>query len=157
MEVTPFVVPRAAEVDITFEPFIVEEYGLEGIRPAGWTEVAIGAWARASNPADPAAFIVETVPLSADELLGIIAGQAGLNALPERSIQREANGLTWDFYQIKLQGITVDILLAEHEEKTYFVRLHSTANDHDALFEQVLLPFSENIQFVKYLKVLLYC
>lgn len=140
MPIEPFVVPSAEPVEVSFEPFSVAEYGLEGVRPAGWTEVALGAYARLNTAADPVAFLVETVPLSAPELLEYITARAELGASPERLRQVEANGLVWDFYQIELQGITMDLVLAENATVTYFVQLYSTGSEHDALYEAVLLP-----------------
>lgn len=139
IEPVPFVVPaEAAEIEI--EPFTSEDKGISGVAPVGWTEVGPGAFARASSAVDPVGLIHDVAPVDAETLLGAIVQQLGLVETPESTGEREANDLTWTLYVVEIQGIGVDLALAEHGEVTLLVVLQAPTSERDALCEAVFLP-----------------
>ena len=52
----------------------------------------------------------------------------------------EANGLTWTLYSFKVQGLSIDMALAESGGQGLVVILQSEPRERDALYEAVFLP-----------------
>jgi len=134
-----FVIP-AEGGDITLEPFVNEQMGIQGVLPAGWTEISVGARARGRSATDTAAVIAQSAPMTADDLLGLFTTQLGLGTKPESVGRREANSLTWTLYSFKVQGLSIDMALAESGEQGLVVILQSEPRERDALYEAVFLP-----------------
>ena len=139
MTVAPFLVPEEA-APITLVPLTVDVLGVQGLVPEGWTEVGPGVFARASAPGDQTALIQQAGPISAEDLLGLLAGDLGLPQLPEPAGERPANDLTWTLYATELQGFRVDIGLAESGDLTLVIAMITSAAEHDMLYEAVFLP-----------------
>ncbi len=135
-----FVVPGAGPEAIELVPFTSQQFGIQGVVPAGWEEINPGVYARQSSALDVALVIVQAAPVPADQLLQLLTGQLGLSEAPEPVGQREANGLTWTLYAIEVQGIPVDIGLADSDGLALLVLLQSAADEHDALYDAVFLP-----------------
>ena len=139
MDWPQFVVPGETQT-IELEPFSSEVFGIQGVVPAGWSEVSPGAYARGASGLDVATVLVQSAPMSADTLLTLLAGQLGLSEAPESVGEREANGMTWTLYAVEVQNIPVDFALAESEGVAFIVLLQSDPGEHDALYEAVFLP-----------------
>ena len=139
MEVPPFVVP-AQPVKIEMKPFTSAEKQVSGLAPAGWKELRPGTFARAGSAADRAALLYDAAPISAQEFLGVIAQQLGLKVAPAATGSRQANGLSWTFYGLQVQGVSVDIALAEQKGATLLILLQGTLEERDALYQAVFLP-----------------
>ena len=135
-----FVVPGAGTEAIELVPFTSEQFGIQGVVPAGWEEVNPGVFARQSSALDLATIIVQSAAVTADQLLQALTQQLGLGEPPESVGQREANGLTWTLYAVTVQGIPVDIALADSDGLALVVLLQSTADEHDVLYDAVFLP-----------------
>ena len=135
-----FAVPSGEAVAVELEPFTNEAMGITGLSPVGWTVAGPGVFARASSGLDVASLIEQAAPGSTENLLATLAAQLGLDELPESVGEREANGLTWTLYTVEVQGISVDIALAEGGGKVLIVLLQSPLGERDALYEAVYLP-----------------
>jgi pimeloyl-ACP methyl ester carboxylesterase len=134
-----FVVPAESGA-VTLEPFVNEQMGIQGVLPAGWTEISVGAYARGASATDSAAVIAQSAQMTADDLLGLFTTQLGLDTKPESVGQREANGLTWTLYSFKVQGLSIDMALAESGGQGLVVILQSEPRERNALYEAVFLP-----------------
>ena len=135
-----FYVPSETVETVEFEPFTDKEMGISGVAPVGWTEVVPGTYGRGSSGLDVTALVMQAAPVSADDLLGVLTTQLSLDETPESAGEREANGLTWALYAVKVRGVSVDFALAEAEELTLIVMLQSSGDERDALYEIVFLP-----------------
>jgi pimeloyl-ACP methyl ester carboxylesterase len=143
LEEMPGLAFRLPGAEITLEPFTDEERGFRGLVPAGWQELAPANLARGSSATDPAYFVLEAQPGTATELFGGLAGQLGLDPGLEPTTRAEIGSLTWDLYSFEMQGLPIDLALAEDGEKAYFVFLISPPDEHEALYEQLFLPAVE--------------
>jgi pimeloyl-ACP methyl ester carboxylesterase len=139
-----FDVPGEA-AEVVLEPFTDEERGFSSLVPAGWQELAPANLARASSALDPTYFVLEATPGTAAELFANLAGQLGLDPVPEPVASAEVVGnFTWDFYRFRRPGDNLATLaLTEDGEKAYFVYLVSAPDEHAALYEAVFLPAVE--------------
>jgi len=125
--------------DITLVPFTNEVFQISGVIPEGWAEVGAGTYAPSRT--SQYAIVQQAVPgANLDLVLEALQGQLGLEAAPESTDTREANGLSWTLYSMEAQGALVDLAMAESETHTFIVVLISTASEHDLLYEEVFLP-----------------
>jgi pimeloyl-ACP methyl ester carboxylesterase len=139
-----FAVPGAV---IDLVEFTSPASGLTGLRPATWTETdaAPGVYINPANPIQN--LIVQSIPgATIDQFSRVLAGQLGLDTLPEPSEIREANGLNWNIYATEIQSLPAQIALAEHPAGVYFVVLVGTAGDFDDLVTQVFDPLIESLR-----------
>jgi len=143
LEEMPGLVFRLPMAGVVLEPFADEGRGFSGLVPAGWQERAPANLVRGSSTTDPAYFVMEAQPGTAAELFAILAGQLGLDPELEPTSSAELGSLTWDLYAIEVQGLPVDLALAEDGEKAYFVFLISPPDEHETLYEQLFLPAVE--------------
>jgi hypothetical protein len=143
-----FVVPADSEA-VTLEPFFNEEMGIQGVLPAGWTEIDAGTRARGRSATDTAAVIALSAPMTADDLLGLFTTQLDLENKPESVGRREANGLTWTLYSFKVLGLAIDMALAQSGAQGLVAILQSEPRERDALYEAVFLPVIDALTPIK--------
>jgi pimeloyl-ACP methyl ester carboxylesterase len=145
LEEMPGLVFRLPMAEVALEPFTDEERGFSGLVPAGWQERAPANLVRGSSATDPAYFVLEAQPGTAAELFSGLAGQLGLDPELEPTSSAEIGSLTWDLYAFEVQGLPIDLALAEDGEKAYFVLLISPPDEHETLYEQLFLPAVEGM------------
>ena len=143
LEDTTGLVFRLPMTDLVLEPFTDEERGFRGLVPSGWQERAPANLARGSSATDPATFVLEAQPVTAAELFAALAGQLGLDPQAEPTAHAEIGSFTWDLYAFEVQGVPVDLALAEDGQKTYFVLLSSPADERETLYGELFLPAVE--------------
>jgi len=148
MEIPLFFVPMET-VEVLWEAFESEDFSIQGLIPAGWTEAGPGVFARASSSADLTVLLLQAAPVSANELLGALTEQLDLEEIPESVDEREANSLTWTLYTVEAQGLLRDIALAEKDGMTLIVILRTAPNEHDILYEAVFLPAVDALVLVE--------
>jgi len=134
-----FDLPREAS-EVVLEPFTNEESGFSGLVPAGWTEASPLNYRRGVTALDPTVLVQDAVPVSADELFGLLSGQLGFDPGLEPLASVESGSFVWDFYAFEVQTYRADLALAEEGGKAYFVLLISAPDEHEALYEEVFLP-----------------
>jgi pimeloyl-ACP methyl ester carboxylesterase len=135
-----FDVPREAE-EVVLETVTFEDSGISGLVPAGWTDELLPRnYRRGLTALDPTTLVQDAVPMTADELLGLLAMQLGLDPELESVASAESDSLVWDLYSFEYQSYGADLALAEDGGKAYFVLLISPPDEHDALYETVFLP-----------------
>lgn len=140
MEGVRFVVPAEVMETVTLAPYTNQEMGISGLKPDGWTESAPGVFSRGESGLDSVVLIAQAVPGRAADRLAKLTRQLNLGALPSPVGEREANDLGWDLYAVEVQGLFVDIALAESGELSLVVLLQGTPEEHPSLYEQAFLP-----------------
>jgi len=146
---TPVLQVTAGEISLV--PYSDPLFGTTGVVPEGWTEVAIGTFARASFAGDPTVLVQQF--LSGATLTPVItqvASQLELEKLPTDPTGLETVNLTWDLYVIESkaealggQETTVDLALAETGDGVYVVIFGAETGEYDRLHEAVFLPAVE--------------
>ncbi len=140
MEDIQFVVPSEEIEAVALVPYTNQEMGIGGVRPDGWTESAPGAFSRGGSGLDVVLLVTQAAPGRASDMLTKLARQLDLDAPPSPVGEREANGLSWELYAVEVQGLSVDIALAESGELALIVLLQSTPDERESLYEQGFLP-----------------
>jgi pimeloyl-ACP methyl ester carboxylesterase len=133
------------EDKVKLVPYASETFGLAGLAPEGWAEVAPGMLSRG----DLTTLVQQAAPgRTAADITAALLPQLGIEALPDSLGSRETTALTWDLYQIEVEvpgvgAVMVDLALAEGEGTAYLVLLQAMAEEHEALHEEVFLPAVE--------------
>lgn len=140
LDLPHFIVPGEGAADIELEPYTSDTFGISGVIPAGWREVSPGVFSRGSSGLDVATLLVQAAAIDAESLLNVLVGQLGLEEAPEIVGEREANDITWTFYFLEFQGLSIDIGMAESGGLALIVLLQSEAGEHEALYEAVFVP-----------------
>lgn len=137
-----FVLPGAVPDAVTLIPYENTDAGFSGLQPEGWQEVAPGTFARGATGTDQTVLIQQVVPgTTLDQFIGLVQQQLSLDTAPEAVSTREANGLTWNLYELDFRGYPADVAIAEGDGVLYVIQLVSGNNDERAfLLEQVYLP-----------------
>ncbi|MGA9351055.1 MAG: alpha/beta hydrolase, partial [Anaerolineae bacterium] len=140
MKGVAFDLPREAP-EVVLEPVTYEESGFSSLLPAGWTDELLPRnYRRGLTALDPTTLVQDAIPMTADELFGLLAMQLGLDPELESVASAESDSLVWDLYSFEYQSYRADLALAEDDDKAYFVLLISPADERDALYETVFLP-----------------
>ncbi len=142
-------IAAAQEDEIPLIPFESETYGISGLIPDGWQEIAPGAYARAETANDSVVLAVQSAPLPLEAIAPSLAQQLALEALPEPTGQIETSSYTWNEYRVEIDqpgvALTVSMAIAETDTATVIVLLQSPPEAHDALYEAVFAPVVESI------------
>ena len=138
-----------ADVEVTLVPFTSDEFGISGLVPEGWPEVAAGTFMRGSSPTDQTAIIQKAFPgTTIEEFTPQLLPALRLKELPEPVATHESEALTWTLYAVEIEApgvgtFVVDVALSETEEATYLILFQVLKDDYDALHEAVFLPAVE--------------
>lgn len=138
------VFPIAAQDDIPFEPFVDENYKIQGYLPAGWADVGGGIYLRQADPDDPVLIALQSGQVSPDEMWAALLPQFQLTEVPEVVESYATDVLAWDIYQFEVtvpQGILkFDLALAASGNMTYLALLQAPTDQFDALHESIFIP-----------------
>ncbi len=139
-------------VSITLVPFTADlsVAVVSGVVPEGWEEQFPGVYARGANGLDQTIILQQAAPGVTPELfIDALAGQLGLDSALEEVEDLEVNGRSWSLYAGLLQGLPVDIALAEDGGTTIVVLMITNPDERDGLFDTVLLPALEAVEVVE--------
>ena len=127
---------------MTLIPYENADSGFSGLQPEGWQEIAPGTFARAATGTDQTVVIQQVLPATTlDQFIGLVQQQLSLDTAPEVVSTREANGLTWNLYELDFRGYPADVAAAEGDGVLYVIQVVSSNSDERAaLLEQVYLP-----------------
>ena len=129
---------------LELEPFEDEQRGFRGLIPAGWEVLAPANLARGSTALDPTYFVLEASEGSAENLFAALAGQLGLDPLPEQTATSEIGNFMWDLYSFERPGGNIaDLAVTGSDSKAFFVYLVSAPDERDELFGRLFLPAVE--------------
>lgn len=140
-----FAVPGAT-LDIALSEVSSETFGWTTTLPQGWSELAPGTYGESMSAT--VSIVVQVAPVSADEIKDLLAQQFGMDAFPEAqaTLASSASALTWSLYESEVQGLHVDIALAESDGGTAFMLLIATQAERDAYYQAVLAPAIDNFR-----------
>ena len=147
MTAPPFAVPESQSSEVALVPFTNDTFGITGVVPEGWSEVGPGVYRRGNSALDGVLLLQQASPSGgADALLELVTHQLGLDAAPDSVGEREANGLTWALYELEVQGIVVDMALAEQDGMGYIVLMQYPPDEREALYTSVFLAAVDALQ-----------
>jgi pimeloyl-ACP methyl ester carboxylesterase len=124
--------------DIVLIPLENSQFGYSSLIPEGWEEISSGIYARSRS--SEIAILQLALPLNQQDTLTTLANQLNLEGTPESIKSYQGQTLTWDLYELTLQGAPVDLALAEDGDKTYVVLLISDVVERQILYDQLFVP-----------------
>jgi hypothetical protein len=117
-------------------------FGISGLVPEGWVEVAPGTYARSALGV--IAILEQAAPgVSAQQMLFILSAQLRVQDVPVPVDTREGDNLSWTLYSVQTQGQVVDIALSEDDGVTYVAILFSIDAKRDIYYDSVFLPVTD--------------
>ena len=143
---TPASAPTTTTTEVPMVPFTDQRFGIEGLRPEGWTEVQPGTFVEQTSPPYTPQFLYVAYPgLTTEWADAYFARQLGLERLPETTGEHESPHLIWHLVQFEadhpeMGEITVDGALAETSSVLFVVAVLADPNGSDSLHEAILLP-----------------
>lgn len=130
-----FVLPSGDFTLITFEN---QQFGIQGVIPEGWQELAPGVYAESMS--STTVLIEQAVPgMGADQLVTLLNTQFG-TSIGEPMGSYEGASLTFDLYQTSIQGLSIAVGIAESDGKSYLVIAQSLPSDFDTITETLFRP-----------------
>jgi hypothetical protein len=136
-----------AERAITLVPFEDQHFGLSGVVPQGWAELAPGSFYRGVPPQDMVWLGAEFYPgMTADWAIAAqVLPVAGLEQLPPSTGTLRSPAFTWTLYTFDVAvagygNMSVDLALAETVAGVYLVVLVAPGQEFAALHDTVFLP-----------------
>lgn len=125
-------------IEIDLVPFESETFGISGLIPEGWNELAPGTFAESAT--STVVILQQALPGGADAVTGLLTQQLGLDEFPEPTETIELPGLVWNLYEVTVQGQPADLAVTEADGTGYLVLLISTPNQREVYYNQVFLP-----------------
>ena len=111
---------------IVLQPFAIESFDLQGLRPAGWRENQpdSGVYLRFRDPTDRTAIMMQSIEADAQTMLERLQTTFNLAELPAIAETIEANNLSWNLYEFTHQQGNLTLFgalaLTQNDERTYF-------------------------------------
>jgi pimeloyl-ACP methyl ester carboxylesterase len=131
--------PDYIVLEVNLVPFTNSMFGIRGVIPENWTEIAPGVYARSGLGIT--ALGQQAVPgMDPESILDLLLSSFGIDETPEKASSINANGLEWSIYQEEVLGTVVNIALTEAEGITYFVLLTCVSDDHLFYYQNLLIP-----------------
>ena len=165
---TPFVAETENEVEdeteagegesdgeITLVSFTSETFGISGVVPEGWGEIAAGVNGRSSEATDVVRIIQQAAPgATAAQIAAALAPQLGVESFPEPVGSVETADFTWAVYLLEVEApgvgtVLVDVALADTDVGAYLIIMQALTDEYDALHEAVFLPALEALVLVE--------
>jgi pimeloyl-ACP methyl ester carboxylesterase len=127
------------ETELNLVPFTSATFGISGIVPEGWEEVSPGVYAR--SPLGLVVVLQQAAPyVGAENLLQLVTESLGLEEVPEKVGNRKSDNFSWSLYEFEVQGVLVDMAVAESRGTSYLILLQSPASERDFYHAEVYLP-----------------
>ena len=148
MSAPEFAVPATGDsASVEFEPFTDETTGLSGLRPSGWEEFGFGTYGRGSSALDQTVLIVQGAPVSADEILGLLADNFELEEAFESTAEYTTEFATWDLFSADIQGFPINLAVTVTPQSgiSYFALLVTEENEEEALVDAVFFPVLDSL------------
>lgn len=136
--------------DVTLEPFVAAQFGIQGLRPAEWNPAnAPGIYVRQRDPLDATAIIIQAGNVPQEDFLSRLQEQFGLEETPDVVETIESDFFTWDIYRLeRTQGqatLEIDIALGTLDDLTALVMLQTSAIFYEDLHAEVFEPIVTSV------------
>ena len=139
-----FAVPTGGTpVAVELENYTNDTFGITGVRPVGWEEVAPGTYAQGASALDQTVIIQQATPpgLGAEGLLTLLTSQLGLDETPEQVGEYEdANGRIWTLYASEFQTFPINMGFFEDDSGLFIVIMISESSDNETLYDTIFTP-----------------
>ncbi len=149
MEAPDFIVPGdSLTTTVELEPYSNDTFGISGLKPVDWEELAPGTFARGASALDQTVLIQQAAPpgLGVDGLLGVLTSQLGLEETPVQSGEYEdANGRTWALFGSEFQGFPINMGFHEDDSGLFIIILISEGDQAELLYDAVFVPAMDAI------------
>jgi glutamine amidotransferase-like uncharacterized protein len=119
--------------------------GFSGVAPSGWMEKGPGEFYRGDSETDPTALVQQEVPgATADLVMELLAAKLGLDRFPDSTGGIKNSNLAWELFAVEREErdgnpTKLDIALAEHDGRVFFVLLCAMPDEHEELRYSIFL------------------
>ncbi len=145
---TPVPIPTQPDSGIELVRYSDHFYGVEGLVPAGWTEIEYGVVSGGDASTGTRLIVQQAAPgAGAEDLLAGLGAQLELGESPTPTGALETERLAWTLYSFETQAqllggqsLLADVALAESDFGAFLIGLIASPDEHDALHEAVFLP-----------------
>ncbi len=142
-----FVEEETETEDVLLVPFSDDTFGLSGLVPEGWGNIAPGTYARQASPLDQTSLAFVSAPgVDAQTFLTLILGQFGITEIPAVVDTVETELTTWSVYTVEVQAQSITIAVGEEGGFTILAMFVSSAEEADTLYEIIFLPILDAIE-----------
>ncbi len=115
---------------------------VRGVRPADWTDVGNGVFARQQTAVDPTTLLIQpTGGLSGRQLLDLVGGQLGIRFVAAEEI--EVNGQSWSSFTTSAVGTQSARAAVEPGPAGVLVLLVARTDEIEALYDALFQPVAE--------------
>jgi CubicO group peptidase (beta-lactamase class C family) len=138
------IAPTTAEISLV--PFIDQHFGVQAVRPEGWTEIQPGTFVEEAVPPYVPQFLYGAYPGFSSKWADLyFARELGVDELPERTDPYDSPYLHWELTQFEVDHpemgeIVVDGALAEDDTALFIVAVLADREKSESLHEGILLP-----------------
>jgi len=150
---TGFVVPADPKIPLAFESTTIAQYQITTRIPAKWTAADFGFYNRNGAYGDITQVGIQRAAVSESQwatwLSTNFRGNQGLDQVPVKYGERQANGLKWSIYRSEAHGFPVEIAFAKSNNDTLMVLMISNKDEHDALYDLVFLTVIDSTRSSK--------
>jgi len=127
------------ETELNLVPFTSNVFGISGVVPENWEEVSPGVYTRSLWGL--VVVLQQAAPnIGANNLLQLLTDSLGLDEVPKKAGSRKSDKLNWSLYELEIQGLLVDMAVAESGGTSYLILLQSIASERDFYYAEAFLP-----------------
>lgn len=123
--------------DVAFEPFSSETFGISGVLPEGWSELAPGVYAESATATT--ALIIQAAPASVDELVSLLGTQLGVEIGDSTGAYESAN-YSYRLYEFDVQGLSLVLAVSDVNGTVVYALVQTLPSDRDAALENIFTP-----------------
>ncbi len=135
--------------EVPLVAFADQHFGIEGVRPEGWTEAEPGTLVQTVSPPYMPQLFYGAFPGTSMGWADVyFAAELGLERLPETTGNYVSDALIWELSTFEVDHpeagpIVVDGALSEADSTLYVLALLAPVDDHESLHRAVFLPALE--------------
>jgi pimeloyl-ACP methyl ester carboxylesterase len=131
-----FIIPG---VELNLVPFSNTDFGISGVVPAGWEEIAPGTFASE----DAVVSQIGIPGTRADLLRDLMLNQLGVSTLIDPDNEAQIGAFNWKVYAFEAQGIQVYMATTDDSWGAYLVLVQPPPGDEAVYYDGVFLPILE--------------
>jgi len=148
LEKVNFLIPYTGNPPLALDKTKV--MGVSVNAPENWYNTEDGFFYRGDSSLDITQIGILRARVTAEELKNWFSlgayGYRGLDTAPQKTGQREVNGLTWSLYTATSNGRPVDIAMTDYGENSLVILLFCHIDEHDAMYQTVFLPMVDSVK-----------
>jgi dienelactone hydrolase len=133
--------------EIERRPVEIPAMGVSTVVPADWVELGGGAFGQTAQPTDGTILVVQSAPVSTDQLWRSLLPQLLLDVIPEPTGTLDTDGFQWTLYEVPVtvgeRSLTVALAVSTSGGASHLVLLQAPPDTLGLLRDEVFIPAVE--------------